>query len=71
MGRSTGSYELVLTPLLFALLGYLLDRWVGTVPLFTVLFALAALVAVSIKIYCVYKQEMEEHEANAPWAKHS
>lgn len=71
MGKSTGSYELVLTPLFFGLLGYLLDRWVGTVPLFTVLFALSAIVAVSIKIYCVYKYEMEQHEANAPWAKHS
>jgi F0F1-type ATP synthase assembly protein I len=71
MGKSTGSYELVLSPLLFSLLGYVLDRFLGTVPVFTVIFAVAALVAVSVKIYFVYKRDMEEHDANGPWAKHS
>jgi F0F1-type ATP synthase assembly protein I len=71
MGKSTGSYELVFSPLLFSLLGYVLDRLLGTVPVFTVLFAVVALVAVSVKIYFVYKQDMEEHDANGPWAKHS
>ena len=71
MGKSTGSYELVLSPVLFALLGYLIDRWLGTVPVFTVIFAVVALLGVTVKIYFAYKHEMEEHEANGPWAKRS
>lgn len=71
MGKSTGSYELVLSPVLFSLLGYLIDRWLGTLPVFTVLLAVVALVAVSVKIYFAYKHDMEEHDANGPWAKHS
>lgn len=65
--KSTGSYELVLSPLLLALLGYLLDRWLGTLPLLTVLFALAGLTGACVKIYYRYQSEMDEHEANAPW----
>lgn len=71
MGKSSGSYELVLSPVLFALLGYLIDHWLGTVPVFTVVFAVVALLGVTVKIYFSYKHDMEEHEANGPWAKHS
>jgi F0F1-type ATP synthase assembly protein I len=69
MHRSTGSYELVLSPVLLALIGYGLDRLFGTVPIITVLFAVLGLVGAIIKIYFGYRAEMEAHEANGPWAQ--
>jgi len=71
MHKSTGSYELVFSPLLLALIGYGLDRWLGTVPLLTIVFAVLGLVGACIKIYYGYVAEMDEHEKDAPWAKHS
>ena len=41
--RSSGSFELVLAPVITALLGLWLDRTIGTVPLFTVLLAVLRL----------------------------
>ena len=67
--RSTGAYELVLSPLILGLIGYGLDRVFGTTPILTVIFVIAGLVGASTKIYFTYKHEMEEHEAGTPWAK--
>ncbi len=63
MHRSTGSFELVLAPVLFALMGLWLDRAVGTVPLFTALFTVLAVAGVCVKLYYKYDTEMAEHEA--------
>lgn len=71
MHRTTGSYELVFSPLLLALIGYGLDRLFGTLPLFTIAFAVIGLVGACIKLYYGYTSEMKEHEANGPWAKRS
>ncbi len=71
MNRSTGSYELVVSPLILALIGYGLDRWLGTLPLFTILFAVVGLVGACIKIYYGYTSEMDQHDAEGPWAKRS
>ena len=65
--RSTGSYELVLSPLILGLLGYLADRALGTTPVITVLAVVLGLVGATIKIYYGYQAEMEEHEKDAPW----
>ncbi len=67
--RSTGSYELVLSPAILGFLGYLTDRWLGTLPLFTVLAVLLGLVGAVVKIYFGYQAEMAEHERGAPWAQ--
>lgn len=71
MNRGSGGYELVISPLLLALIGYAIDRGLGTVPVFTVIFAVVALAGVCVKLYYGYRAEMDEHEANAPWAKRS
>ena len=71
MHKSTGSYELVFSPLLLALIGYGLDRWLGTLPVLTIIFAVVGLVGACIKIYFGYMAEMDEHDKDAPWAKHS
>jgi len=68
MHRTTGGFELVFSPLLLALVGYGLDRLLGTLPLFTIVLAVAGLTGAVIKLYYTYRAEMEQHEANGPWA---
>lgn len=58
--------ELVITPLVFALAGYGLDRWFGTSPLFLVLLAGLAFVGLALKSYYTYRAAMEAHEARLP-----
>ena len=69
MGRSTGSYELVVSPLILALLGFLVDRWLGTVPIFTIAAGVLGLVGAVIKIYYGYQSEMHAHDIDAPWGR--
>ena len=69
MGRTTGGYELAFAPFLLALIGYGLDRLVGTVPVFTILFAVLGIAGAVVKIYFQYRNEMEQHEASGPWAR--
>lgn len=67
--KQSGGYELALSPVLLALIGYGLDRLFGTVPLLTVVFAVLGLAGAVIKLYVNYRAEMEAHEAAGPWAK--
>lgn len=69
MGRTTGGYELVFSPLLLALIGYGLDRLFGTVPVLTIIFGVLGLIGAVTKMYFTYRSDMEQHEANGPWAK--
>jgi F0F1-type ATP synthase assembly protein I len=67
--KNSGGFELALSPALLGLIGYLLDRWFGTVPVLTVIFVVVGLAGACVKLYYGYQREMDEHEANAPWAK--
>lgn len=69
MHRTTGGFELVFSPLILALLGYGLDRLLGTLPVFTIVFAVVGLAGAVAKLFFTYRVEMERHEANGPWAK--
>ncbi len=69
MHRTTGGYELVFSPLLLALIGYGLDRLLGTLPVLTVVFAVLGVVGAVTKLYFSYRSEMERHEASGPWAR--
>lgn len=70
MHRSTGSFELVLGALLMALVGFGLDRWLGTTPWLTVTLGVFGLIGSCVNLYYAYKREMDEHEASAPWKAH-
>ena len=63
MHRSTGSYELVLSPLVLALLALLVDRWLGTTPILTILAAVIGLTGAVVKLYYGYAHEMDQHDA--------
>ena len=58
--RSSGSFELVMSPLLLGLLGLWVDHRVGTAPLFTILFAIAGIAGAAVKLYYGYRHAMTE-----------
>jgi F0F1-type ATP synthase assembly protein I len=71
LNRSHGSFELALAPVIMALLGLWLDRTIGTVPVFTLVFALVGVLGSSIKVYYGYKTSMAQLDAAAPWVGHA
>lgn len=64
----TRAFELALTPAIFGGLGYALDNWLGILPLFTIVFALAAVVTLLARTWAGYVQRMEILEKAGPWA---
>lgn len=65
--RGSGSYELVFSSALLALIGFGLDRWLGTLPLFVTIFAVVGFSGACVKLYYGYKFEIEQQEQGAPW----
>lgn len=65
--RGAGSYELVLSSALLALVGFGLDRLLGTLPLFVTIFAVVGFAGACVKLYFGYKHEITEQEQGAPW----
>lgn len=57
--RSSGSFELVLSPLLLGLVGLWLDHRAGTTPLFTILFAVLGVAGAIAKVYYGYRAAMD------------
>lgn len=47
----------------FFVVGWLLDRWLGTVPLFMIVLTLVAAVGITVKLWAQYELKMREHEA--------
>ncbi len=54
--------EFAVTPALFGLAGYGLDRWLGTLPLFTILLALFAVIGSFVRVWIHYDAEMRHQE---------
>jgi F0F1-type ATP synthase assembly protein I len=70
MNESHGSFELVLSPLILALIGWFLDtRVTHTTPLLTVIFAVVGVVGATIKLFYTYRARMAELDAASPWAQ--
>jgi len=61
--------ELALTPVVAGIIGYVVDRIAGTVPLFAIIFLVLAAVGTFIKMYYAYDVKMKAHEAESPWGK--
>ncbi|MGI9624529.1 MAG: AtpZ/AtpI family protein [Acidimicrobiales bacterium] len=62
----TAALELVLTPALFAFFGWLVDRWLGTTPLFILLFAGIVLAYEVWKLWYNYTERMKAIEQALP-----
>ncbi|MCU0309626.1 MAG: AtpZ/AtpI family protein [Acidimicrobiales bacterium] len=69
MYRQAGGWELALSPVLFALIGYGLDRLFGTVPVITIVFAVLGLVGAVVRLYYGYDAEMKAHEESGSWRR--
>lgn len=63
------SFELAVAPAIFALFGLMVDRWLGTVPVFTVVLAVLAMVGGFLRTYYEYQAAMEREDAQRPWGK--
>lgn len=55
--------EIALVTLLFLGLGFLVDRWLGTQPIFMIVFSVLVLVAQFIRMQASYQARMEQLEA--------
>lgn len=63
------AFELALTPAILGGVGYLLDRWLGLLPVFTILFFLVAMVGLMARMYYAYDAKMKDHDSAGPWSK--
>ena len=61
--------EIVVTPLIFGTLGYLVDRAVDTTPVLALSLFFLGLAGVAVKLYYGYSAEMARHDEGAPWAR--
>lgn len=56
------AFELAVTPIIFGFFGYLLDRWLGTRPLFMLLFFVFVISYLIWKQFRGYDEAMRGHE---------
>jgi hypothetical protein len=61
--------ELAVTPVVFGLIGYGLDRWLGVVPLLTIVLVVFSIAGLSVRMWFDYDTRMKAHEAAGPWAR--
>ena len=54
--------ELAMALLVFVLLGWAVDNWLGTKPLFIIVFAMLALIGGGARIKYAYDESMERHQ---------
>ncbi len=64
----TRAFELAVTPAIFGLMGYALDRWLGIVPVFTLVLALVAFLTLLLRTWAGYVEQMKTLEGAGPWA---
>ena len=64
----TRAFEMALTPAVFGVFGYGLDRWIGILPVLTIVLFLLAVFGQFVKMYYTYDARMKVHEAAGPWA---
>jgi len=48
---------------IFAGAGWLIDRWLGTAPIFTIVLTILALIGHIVRLWYAYDARMREHEA--------
>jgi F0F1-type ATP synthase assembly protein I len=58
------AFELALTPALFGLLGWRLDVWLGTEPVFLLAFVVIVFVYEVWKLYMRYARDLDRHQAD-------
>jgi F0F1-type ATP synthase assembly protein I len=61
--------EFVAVPLIFALIGFGLDRWLGTGPILAVVLGGLGFVGVIVRTYYAYLARMQFEEEGKPWTR--
>lgn len=61
--------ELVLTPLLFGVIGWALDGWLGTGPVLAIVLGTFGVVGTFVKLKLGYDRQMTDAEAGKPWTR--
>jgi F0F1-type ATP synthase assembly protein I len=59
--------SLVVGPVLFGLVGYLLDQVLGTGPLFLLAFGILGFLGAVLALYFRYQAAIARQEADKPW----
>ena len=67
MYRSTGSYELVLSPVILAVAAWFVDGWLGMRPILTIVAAVLGLTGAVVKLVYTYAADMDAHDAEGVW----
>jgi F0F1-type ATP synthase assembly protein I len=60
-------FEFAVIPVIFGAIGYGLDRWLGTTPVFILVLVIVALVGLFARMWYGYDHAMRVHEAEGPW----
>lgn len=63
--------DIALVALLFLFLGWLLDRWLDTRPLFMIVLSLLGLIGQGVRMYYAYELKMRELEAERAAGVHA
>ena len=63
------AFQIALTPAIFGVLGYVIDRHVGRTPLFTIAFFTFAMVGLFISLWARYEEKMKEEDAKQVWSR--
>lgn len=63
------AFELAVTPLVFAAIGYGLDRLLGTGPVLAWVLGTLAVIGMFVRLWYGYDLEMRRHESEGTWAK--
>jgi len=64
------AFELAMTPAILALIGWRLDAWLGTTPVFLVLLFAFTMSYEIWKLFRRYDTQMRDHEARVPGLRH-
>jgi putative F0F1-ATPase subunit (Ca2+/Mg2+ transporter) len=63
------AFELALTPAIFCGIGYGIDRWLGTLPVFSIILFLVSVAGMFVRTWYAYDARMREEDAAAPWSR--
>lgn len=62
-------FEMALTPAIFGGLGFALDKWLGTSPIFLLVLLVFSFAGMFVRAWIGYDTEMRRHELNGPWGR--
>ncbi|MBI2170249.1 MAG: AtpZ/AtpI family protein [Actinobacteria bacterium] len=63
------AFEMAVVPVLFALVGLVIDDRLGLTPVVTVTLAMVGLIGVFARAYYWYQAEAERADEGKPWAR--